>query len=43
MEKILPGSGQVGVVLGADCTLPSDIDIERLKWVGEKLEAMSGK
>lgn len=43
VEKILQGSGQVGVVLGADCTLPSDIDIERLKWVGEKLEAMSGK
>lgn len=40
VEKILQENGQVGVILGADCTLPSDIAIERLKWIREKLDAL---
>ena len=31
--KILDEAGQVGVMLGADCTVPTDIDDERLEWV----------
>jgi uroporphyrinogen decarboxylase len=31
--KILDESGQVGIMLGADCTVPNDIDDNRLEWV----------
>lgn len=31
--KYLDEAGQVGVMLGADCTVPTDIDDERLEWV----------
>ena len=31
--KILDECGQVGVMLGADCTVPNDIDDSRLEWV----------
>ena len=31
--KLLAEAGRTGVILGADCTLPSSIDLERLKWV----------
>lgn len=37
-ERILQETGSVGLVLGADCTLPPDIDLDRLKWVRESLE-----
>lgn len=33
VAKYLDEVGQVGVMLGADCTVPTDIDDERLKWV----------
>lgn len=36
VEKLLSEAGREGVIIGADCTVPSDIDIERLKWVREK-------
>lgn len=31
--KILDEAGQVGVMIGADCTVPNDIDDTRLEWV----------
>lgn len=31
--KILDEVGQIGVMLGADCTVPMDIDENRLEWV----------
>lgn len=31
--KILDDAGQVGVMIGADCTVPADIDDKRLEWV----------
>ncbi len=31
--KILDEAGQLGVMLGADCTVPADIDDARLEWV----------
>ena len=31
--RILEESGQTGVMLGADCTVPNDIDDRRLDWV----------
>ncbi len=33
VAKYLDEVGQVGVMLGADCTVPTDIDDERLEWV----------
>ncbi len=30
---LLAEAGRTGVILGADCTLPSDIDLKRLEWV----------
>ncbi|MDR0410975.1 MAG: uroporphyrinogen decarboxylase [Treponema sp.] len=35
-KRILAGSGARGVILGADCTVPRDIDIQRLQWVWNK-------
>lgn len=40
-ERLVREAGTVGVVLGADCTVPSDIGAERMKWVGEKLKRMA--
>jgi uroporphyrinogen decarboxylase len=34
-RRILGEAGRTGVVLGADCTVPSDIDLRRLQWVRE--------
>lgn len=36
VEKLLQDAGKEGIVIGADCTVPGDIDIERLKWVRDK-------
>ena len=32
-RKLLDQAGTTGVILGADCTIPSDTPIERLEWV----------
>lgn len=34
-KRLLEESGTTGVILGADCTVPSDIPLERLEWVRE--------
>lgn len=34
-KELLAKSGTIGVMLGADCTLPSDINLDRLLWVTE--------
>lgn len=36
--KILDECGQVGTMIGADCTVPNDIDDSRLNWVREACE-----
>ncbi|MBQ7920826.1 MAG: hypothetical protein IJ324_12910 [Lachnospiraceae bacterium] len=36
VEELLADAGKEGVIIGADCTVPSDIAIERLKWVRDK-------
>ena len=30
---ILDNAGQIGVIIGADCTVPTDIDDDRFNWV----------
>jgi uroporphyrinogen decarboxylase len=32
-EKLVTSAGKTGVILGADCTVPADIDLKRLSWV----------
>lgn len=34
-KRILQAAGRRGIVLGADCTVPRDIDLARLEWVRE--------
>jgi uroporphyrinogen decarboxylase len=34
-RRVLAEAGRRGIVLGADCTLPRDIDLQRLMWVRE--------
>lgn len=35
-QKLLDGAGHTGVILGADCTIPSDTPLEHLSWVRKK-------
>lgn len=32
-DGLLAGAGRKGVIIGADCTVPSDIDLARLEWI----------
>lgn len=41
VKELLENAGQEGIILGADCTVPSDIDVERLKWVRNQAIAYS--
>lgn len=34
-KKILDEVGTTGVILGADCTIPRDTDVNHLAWVRE--------
>lgn len=40
-EKLLRESGTIGIILGADCTVPGDIDLDRLDWVRKKAKSLS--
>jgi uroporphyrinogen-III decarboxylase len=40
-EKLLRESGTIGIILGADCTVPGDIDLNRLDWVRKKAESLT--
>jgi len=35
---LVKGAGKRGLMVGADCSIPSDIDIERIDWVREALK-----
>lgn len=37
--NLLKNAGHTGVILGADCTVPGDIDLERLEWVRAAAQA----
>lgn len=40
-EDVIKDAGKVGVIVGADCTVPNDIDLQRLHWVRDKAAALS--
>ena len=39
-QRIVREAGAQGLILGADCSLPADIDLERIHWVIDALEQM---
>ncbi|WP_073273974.1 uroporphyrinogen decarboxylase family protein [Anaerocolumna jejuensis] len=39
-EQLVKESGTKGVMIGADCSLPRDIDKNHIKWVVEKLKSL---
>ena len=41
--RILSDAGKAGVIIGADCTVPSDIDLQRLEWVRRKAAEISAE
>ena len=40
-QELLENAGTCGVILGADCTIPPDIDLNRLAWVRDKAAVFS--
>ena len=42
-QELLERTGTTGVMLGADCTLPSDIDLQRLLWVTEAAQQFGSR
>ncbi|MDR3302999.1 MAG: uroporphyrinogen decarboxylase [Treponema sp.] len=41
-ERLLREAGATGVVLGADCTIPRDINLDHLRWVRDAAAAFKG-
>ena len=41
VEKLIEDVGKVGVVVGADCTVPADISVERINWARNKAKELS--
>ena len=39
-EAIIAKAGKVGIIIGADCTVPRDIKLERLQWVKDKVNSL---
>lgn len=39
-RKLVAQTGDNGIILGADCTLPADVDLQRIRWVLDTVEAM---
>lgn len=39
-EEIVRNAGKTGLIIGADCTVPNDIDVRRLQWVRDKAAAL---
>lgn len=37
-KRLLADAGTTGVVIGADCTIPKDTDVEHLRWVRQAAE-----
>ncbi len=39
-EKLIEETGKTGIIVGADCTLPRDVDKKHIQWVVEKVKTM---
>ena len=42
-KQLLADAGQEGVIIGADCSLPSDIDRQRIRWIIEAAEEFAAE
>jgi uroporphyrinogen decarboxylase len=42
-QALLDEAGRTGVIIGADCTIPSDTPLERLGWIRDAAQAGSPK
>lgn len=40
-EELINEAGRTGFIIGADCTIPGDTDLEHLKWIRDKAEEVS--
>lgn len=40
-ERLIKGAGTQGIILGADCTIPSDTPLEHLEWVRNKAKEIT--
>lgn len=41
VEKLIKDVGKTGVIIGADCTVPADIPVEKLNWARNKAKELS--
>jgi uroporphyrinogen decarboxylase len=41
VEKLIDEVGTTGVIIGADCTVPADIDVAHLQWARDKAAELS--
>lgn len=39
-RELVRKNGSTGIMLGADCTLPAGIDVQRMQWVAEAMDEM---
>ena len=39
-KELVEKAGKTGIMIGADCTLPGTIDVERIGWVVEAAKAL---
>jgi uroporphyrinogen decarboxylase len=39
-QNLIRDAGEKGVIIGADCTVPNDIDLSHLMWVREAVESL---
>ena len=39
-EDIIEKAGKVGIIIGADCTVPSNIVLERFQWIKDKVSTL---
>lgn len=36
-KRLVAENGRKGIIIGADCTIPSDIEVERIEWIRQAL------
>ncbi|GHU08708.1 uroporphyrinogen decarboxylase [Spirochaetia bacterium] len=39
-EKLIKDAGKTGIIVGADCSIPEDIDLARFAWIKDKLASL---
>ena len=42
-KRLVEDAGRIGTIIGADCTIPNDIDLDHIRWVVEAVREVSAK